>query len=553
MSIYSDQTRSRRRGRIFAVVGVLLATTLPSLARPIFADTSGAPAGVGRDAAQLIDLGTTTSCAIVSAADVQCWGSNGLGELGRGNTDDVGDSETPAEAGTLNLGAGFVAAAVSSGSIHTCALSNVGTIKCWGDGAFGRLGYGNTEFIGDNETPAAVGTVNLGGTATAVSVGGTHSCAILTGGAVKCWGWNSLGELGYGNTISNSDTETPASAGTIALGGAATAITAGSFFTCALLVGGAVKCWGDGADGRLGQGDTSPIGDDETPASVPNINLGGTATAISAGASHVCALMSTGGVRCWGLGGDGPLGYGNQNRIGDNETPASAGDVPLGNTAISIAAGDYHTCAILSGGSVKCWGRGVDGRLGYGNTVNVGDNETPADVGVVEVGGTVIAIAAGGAHTCVILSNKTVKCWGLGSSGQLGYGNTNGIGDDEAPSTVGVVSLGGEVAPPTTTTTSTTSTTTTVPAGPVTSTSSTTTTVPKETKVKSVRRGSRTAITRLISLPKGKRTYGISGGCRLNSSRSTVTAPKKKATCRLTVKGRSGGKTTTVKATFKVT
>ena len=556
MSIYSDQARSRRRGRIVAVVGVLLATTLSSLSRPIFADTSGAPAGVGRDAAQLIDLGTNFSCAIVVSRDVVCWGNNGYSQLGLGNASNVGDGESPSPAGKVNLGAGVTPVALSSGSIHTCALLEGGSVKCWGTGALGRLGYANSNDIGDDETPASVGTVDIGGTATMIAAGETHTCALLTRGAVRCWGSNFAGELGYGNSSVIGDNELPATAGDVDLGATATAITAGMNFTCALLAGGSVKCWGLGQFGQLGLLNGNSVGDDELPSSVGNINLGGTATAISAGGSHVCALMSSGAVRCWGNGGDGQLGYGNNSSVGDDETPASVGDVPLGNTAIALATGAYHTCAILTGGTVKCWGDSGAGRLGYGNAIKIGDDETPSSVGAVDLGGTVAAIAAGGEHTCAILTNKTVKCWGRGTDGELGYGDTNNIGDNEAPSTVGAVSLGGEVAPPTTTTTtSTTSTsTTTVPDRSVTSTSSTTTTmVPKATKLKSVRRGSRTAITRLISLPKGKRTYVISGGCRLNSSRSTVTAPKKRATCRLTVKGRSGGKTSTVKATFKVT
>jgi Regulator of chromosome condensation (RCC1) repeat len=133
--------------------------------------------------------------------------------------------------------------------------------------------------------------------------------------------------LGYGNEITIGDNETPASAGDIDVGGMAVSITAGQFHTCALLDTGAVRCWGSSfSDGALGYGNINTIGDNETPASAGDVPLGGVAVSITVGAGHTCALLDTSAVRCWGYGG--PLGYGNINTIGDNETPASAGDVP---------------------------------------------------------------------------------------------------------------------------------------------------------------------------------------------------------------------------------
>ncbi|MEZ5112747.1 MAG: RCC1 domain-containing protein [Nocardioidaceae bacterium] len=96
-----------------------------------------------------------------------------------------------------------------------------------------------------------------------------------------------------------------------------------------MLTTGDVRCWGSGGNGRLGYGNTTNIGNDETPATTGNITLGAKATAIAAGDSHTCALLTTGGVRCWGYGYYGQLGYGNTNTIGDDETPATAGNVNL--------------------------------------------------------------------------------------------------------------------------------------------------------------------------------------------------------------------------------
>ncbi|HEY6560739.1 MAG TPA: hypothetical protein VI072_25855 [Polyangiaceae bacterium] len=154
-------------------------------------------------------------------------------------------------------------------------------------------------------------------------------------------------------------------------------------------------------------------------------------------------MLSTGKARCWGQSAYGQLGYGNTHTIGDDELPSS-GDVNVGGTVSQLAAGGYHTCALLSAGAVRCWGYGFYGQLGYGQRNNIGDDELLASAGDVNVGGTVIQIAAGDAHTCALLSTGTVRCSGTGGNGQLGYGNTNTIGDDELPAIAGDVVLGSD-------------------------------------------------------------------------------------------------------------
>ena len=200
-----------------------------------------------------------------------------------------------------------------------------------------------------------------------------------------------------------------------------------------------MRCWGSGGAGRLGYGNTNTIGDDETPAAAGDVELGDKAVQLVAGTLHTCALLDTGKVRCWGSGSDGALGYNNTNNIGDDETPASAGDVDVGGSVIQLAAGDAATCALLDTGAVRCWGNGVHGRLGYGNLSPIGDDETPASAGDVDVGGPVSRIAMGFEHTCALLKDGAVRCWGRASTGALGYGNTNDIGDNETPASAGDV------------------------------------------------------------------------------------------------------------------
>ena len=385
-------------------------------------------------------------CVIVSGDHVRCWGSNYYGQLGYGHTSNIGDA--PADAGDVNVGGTVTQITVTQ--FHTCALLDTGTVRCWGQNRFGRLGYGHTNNIGDDETPADAGDVNVGGTVTQIAAGYSHTCALLDTGTVRCWGSNSDGQLGYGHTNKIGDDETPADAGDINVGGTVTQITAGNYRTCALLDTGTVRCWGSNSDGQLGYGHTNKIGDDETPADAGDVNVGGTVTQITAGNYCTCALLDTGTVRCWGSDEYGQLGYKlgyrHTNNIGDDETPADAGDVNVGGTVTQITAGTYHTCALLDTGTVRCWGGNESGVLGYGHTNNIGDDETPADAGDVNVGGTVTQIAAKAHfHTCALLDTGIVRCWGDNSHGQLGYGHTNNIGDDEAPADVGEVDVGAPV------------------------------------------------------------------------------------------------------------
>src|SRR5262249_26529944 len=171
--------------------------------------------------------------------------------------------------------------------------------------------------------------------------------------------------------------------------------------TCAVLETGKVRCWGNGSQGQLGYANTKDIGDDETPASAGDVDVGGPVRAVSAGGPQTCAVLETGKGRCWGRGGGGHLGYGNRVSIGDDEAPASAGDVDVGGAVRQVVAGS-HTCALLENGNVRCWAGGSDGRLGYANVKNVGKDEPPSSAGDIKLGGKARQIAMGQFHTCAL-------------------------------------------------------------------------------------------------------------------------------------------------------
>ena len=315
--------------------------------------------------------------------------TTGCGRLRYQFLDDPDGSVGPDGAGTDDGSTGPTGAVIqiAAGSEHTCVLFESGAVRCWGLGANAQLGNGTRRNIGDEESAAAAVNVDLGGNATAIETGGSHTCAILDGGRVRCWGHNGSGRLGYGHR--------------------------------------------------------STIGDDETPREAGDVDLGGAAVQLALGDEHTCARLDTGAVRCWGRNQFGQLGYGNEDSVGDDETPADAGDVDLGGRAVWITAADASTCAVLDTGATYCWGENNDGRLGYGNTEDVGDDETPASVGPIDLGGAATRVAAGNASACALLDTGRVRCWGRASDGRLGNLDGTWIGDDEPASMSPLVDLGG--------------------------------------------------------------------------------------------------------------
>ena len=401
------------------------------------ADALAADAAAPLVTIERISAGGLHTCAGLDSGAVRCWGRGLGGRLGYGNTDNVGDEDTPANAGDVAIGGKVVQLSAAAG--HTCALLSSDSVRCWGLGGRGRLGYGNTENVGDDEAPADVGDVDVGGPVKQVEAGGLHTCALLESGAVRCWGSAEFGQLGYGNTEDVGGERTPASVGDVEVGAVVRQLALGSAHTCALLETGAVRCWGRGSEGQLGYGNTDNVGDEDTPESAGNVAIGAAVEQIAAGNEHTCARISDGRVRCWGSGAHGRLGQGNTEDIGDDEFPASVSTIDIGGPVRQIAAGGRHTCALLETGAVRCWGQGEFGQLGYGNTDNVGDEDAPESAGDVDVGGPVRAITAGGAHTCALLESGNVRCWGDGSFGRLGYGNTDSVGDENTPASAGDV------------------------------------------------------------------------------------------------------------------
>jgi alpha-tubulin suppressor-like RCC1 family protein len=338
------------------------------------------------------------TCAVFSNGSVKCWGQGTVGQLGNGT---IGNSSTPVTVSGL-----VGAIAVAAGEQHTCAILSNGTVKCWGDNAYGELGDGTTT---DSSTPVTVTGVSG---AIVVAAGSGFTCVLLSGGSVQCWGGNDWGQLGSATTATDRFGDGTCSLTPVSVAGisGATGIGVGSAHTCVVVAGGAVQCWGANYEGQLGDGIYgTETGSIATGSPTPMTVVGSiSATAITADNVNTCALVSDGTVQCWGSDMDDALGA----HVGSSSTPVAVQGVS-GATAL---AGGGAMCVLASGGAVQCWGRNDHGQLGDGNATS---SSTPLTVAGLS-GAT--SLASGGRHTCALLSDHTVKCWGDNVVGELGDG-----------------------------------------------------------------------------------------------------------------------------------
>jgi alpha-tubulin suppressor-like RCC1 family protein len=343
---------------------------------------------------RFISYGQEMGCAVLSSGGLKCWGVNNGGQVGDGTTT---NRSTPVDVSGLSSGVTGISVGIASYS--SCALLSTGGVKCWGGNGSGQIGDGTTTI---RSTPVDVSGLSSG--VSAISVGDRIACAVLSTGAAKCWGGNGSGQIGDGTTTNRY---TPVAVSGLSSG--VSTIAAGGSHTCALLTTGGVKCWGQNSNGRLGDGTTTWS---NFPVDVSGLSSG--VSAISAGGQHTCALLSTGGVKCWGFNSSGQLGDGT---ITNSSTPVNVSGLSSGVTAIST--GWSSSCALLSTGAVKCWGGNGSGQLGDGTKTN---SSTPVDVLTLSSG--VSAISAGYGNTCALLGGGVVKCWGANYTGQLGDGTT---------------------------------------------------------------------------------------------------------------------------------
>jgi alpha-tubulin suppressor-like RCC1 family protein len=315
--------------------------------------------------------------------------------------------------------------ALALGDYHTCALGANGSVQCWGLNDHGQLGLGNTLNIGANEVPSlAVSTVPLGVPATAIAAGQDTTCALLTDGTVRCWGKNNYGQLGVGSTNDVGDNELPTAANAqVSLGGTASFIAVAGDQTCAALSSGPIRCWGYNAYNQLLTNDTNNIGDTPTdlPYQVPASIAAPLSPVISltSGGWRAAALYEDGYAEAWGYNDDGGLCNG-------KASPSAFLYVQGQSTAAAIASGLQSLCIRGYDYSMTCMGLCSKGQLGQPNLEcpEYAGSIPPIDFGTAPDGSQVFPtqMAAGQLHTCVLLNTSEVKCWGYNNQGQLGLG-----------------------------------------------------------------------------------------------------------------------------------
>jgi alpha-tubulin suppressor-like RCC1 family protein len=336
--------------------------------------------------ATAIAAGRYSACALTEAHGVKCWGFNLAGQLGNGLTM---DSSTPVDVLLL----GDDAVSIDAGLYHVCAATSTGKVKCWGDNDYGQLGHGRTSL---QATPVTISQPITD--AVSLSAGLSHTCALTGSADVRCWGGNWLGQLGDGTT---SDRYVPVPV--VGLSDVAN-IAPGWYHTCAATRSGGALCWGYNAAGQLGDGTTQTR---LTPEGVSGLSTG--VAAVATGFYHSCAVMRSGGVKCWGYNNYGELGDGTGI---DSHVPVDVVGVS-GASAVATGSFSHHVCA-LTGGHVKCWGENDSGQLGDGTWTR---RLTPVQVpGLSGVTG----LAVGENYTCALLQTGKVKCWGDNEWGQLG-------------------------------------------------------------------------------------------------------------------------------------
>lgn len=340
-----------------------------------------------------LSAGTQHTCALASpglGGKPFCWGENANGQSGLA---DPAPALVPHKVqGNPNVPEQGSGVAMAAGGLFSCGLASSGAALCWGDNSTGQLG------TGDYTSTSLPQLVQQGGVAfTALEVGFNFACALTGTGQAYCWGNNSYGQLGLGNSYTQAYPQPVTGSQSF------TRIALGSAHACGINSVGLAYCWGQNSSGQLAVTSSGNV-------SVPEAVLGNVIfQQITAGNGHTCGLSTTGVAQCWGINSYGQAGSGNTYPVQGYPTPV-VGTL----TFTQLAAGDEFTCGLAAGGVAYCWGKNSSGQLGTGNTV---DQAQPR---LVQTALRFTSLTAGGQHACATTSAGKAYCWGDHSRGQLG-------------------------------------------------------------------------------------------------------------------------------------
>ncbi|MDB4819411.1 hypothetical protein OAH59_03035 [Euryarchaeota archaeon] len=370
-----------------------------------------------------LTAGDYHNCYLDEEDAIYCWGRNNFGQLGDGTNI---DSPYPVKVIIPN---GSTATSLTAGHAHTCAILDNESLYCWGRNHVGQLGDGTT--LARN-IPVLV---NLPSERTAISVSseGWHGCAILDNSSLYCWGNNNYGQLGdntncryddYSNGCNgNSGKSTPVHVANLPIDRLAVSVITGNLHTCAILDNASLYCWGNNDNGQLGDGTGISTCNIQTgicslEAVAVSLPSGHSVISIDAGGYFNCIILDNGSLHCWGSNQEGQLGQGS---ISVSVLSPIEVSLPSGRLAISVSAGHYHTCIVLSDYELYCFGKNDWGALGDGSYIG---RTSPVRVSLPS-GSNTTYVSAGEIHTCAEVDNNSIYCWGMNTYYQIGDGTTS--------------------------------------------------------------------------------------------------------------------------------
>lgn len=359
-----------------------------------------------------IGSGSSFGCGIY-AGDAYCWGF--AQRLGNGTTV---QSNIPSPVVKTGVLAGKTIKQLSVGGSHACVIASDNLAYCWGIGTNGQLGNANSSV---QTAPVAVSRAGVlaNKTIKTIAAGDSHTCVVASDDRAYCWGFNSSGQLGTGTT---TQTNVPIAVANGGLAGKTIkSISGSSVSTCAIASDDQVYCWGNNSSGQLGTGNTNLS---YTPIAVVTSGAfsGKTVKTISTGTSHVCAIASDDLPYCWGDGGVGQLGAGNNSGANAPIAVLSSGVLSL-KTVKQVALGGNSSCVVASDNNAYCWGANSSGQLGIGSTTN---SNVPAAVSVsgALANKSIRSISVGINQTCALTTSYKSYCWGNNGNGQFGNNTT---------------------------------------------------------------------------------------------------------------------------------
>lgn len=368
-----------------------------------------------------VTSGLGYSCAISPDDKAYCWGANTYGRLGNNSTIDS-PTPTPVYAGGVLSGKSIKS--INAGDNHTCVIADDGRAYCWGYNLYGQLG---NNYNNNSPIPVAVqtsGGVLAGKTFKQIGVGGDFTCAVASDDKAYCWGYNDRGQLGD-DSGNNSRVPVPVQTNLVLSGKTVKQLASGRFHACVIASDDKAYCWGSNMDGQLGSGYStisSPV-----PVMVQgSIVLGGKSIrSMDAGFEHTCVVDSDGKAYCWGSGSAGQLG--NSPAVSTRSPVAVYSNGGLaGKKVKQLQSGGFHNCATTTDAQTYCWGSNQYGQLGSSPISNAAVLPTSVQPGSTLAGRAIKQVAPGASHTCALVAGGQIYCWGYNYDGRLGSGPTNG-------------------------------------------------------------------------------------------------------------------------------